>query len=149
MSEHAPQLIRTLLEKLAVTYDAVEEVLVAGQQIYNVKTDDSKRLIGPHGDNLRSLNYLVRRLAERIEGLKDERFLVDVNGYQLHRIRDLEQKASLLAERVRTFKSSAEMSPMNAYERMIVHSMFAEDPEVVTESDGEGKMRHVVLRYRD
>lgn len=149
MSEHASQLIRTLLEKLGVEFETVDEVSVAGQQIYNIKTTDSKRLIGQHGDNLRALNYLARRLAERIEALKEERFLVDVNGYQLHHIRDLEQKATLLADRVRTFKSSAEMSPMNAYERMLVHSMFAEDKEITTESEGDGVMRHVVLRYRD
>jgi spoIIIJ-associated protein len=74
--------------------------------------------------------------------------MVDVNGYQLSRIRDLEQKARLLADRVRTFRSSAEMTPMTAYERMIVHSLFSNDPEITTESDGTGKMRHVILRYK-
>jgi len=148
MSENARNFVQTLTEKLGITIDEVEEVRVAAHTTYNIKTGDSKRLIGPHGDNLRAFNYIIRRMVERDESLKDERFLVDVNGYQLHRIRDLEQKATLLAERVRTFKSSAEMTPMNAYERMIVHSMFAEDKEVASDSEGEGVMRHVVLRYR-
>jgi spoIIIJ-associated protein len=113
-----------------------------------VRTPDSKRLIGPQGDHLRAVNYILRRLAERDPVLSEEKFLVDVNNYQYARIHDLEQKARLLAERVRTFRSSAEMSPMNAYERMVIHAMFSNDPEVTTESDGEGKVRHVVLRYR-
>jgi len=29
-----------------------------------------------------------------------------------------------------------------------VHELFAEDPEIKTESAGEGKFRHIVLKYR-
>lgn len=144
----ADTLIKEFVEKLGITVDAVELLDVAAHQMFNVRTPDSKRLIGPGGEHLRALNYLLRRYAERMPELADNKFIVDVNGYQYARVHDLEQKARLLAERVRTFKSSAEMSPMNAYERMIIHAMFANDPEVTTESDGEGPVRHVVLRYR-
>lgn len=141
--------IRTFVEKLGVTIDSIEEVDVAAHQMYNIRTSDSKRLIGPQGDHLRALNYLMRRYVERDkETFGSDKFLVDVNGYQYTRIHELEQKAHLLADRVRTFRSSAEMTPMNAYERMIIHAIFTDDPEVTTESDGVGKTRHVVLKYR-
>lgn len=148
METDIPTLIRTFIEKLGITVEAIEPLDVAAHQMYNIRTPDSKRLIGPQGEHLRMVNYLLRRMAERIEGVKEERFLVDVNGYQHARIRDIEQKAGLLADRVRTFHSSAEMSPMNSYERMIIHAMFSNDPEVETESDGFGPTRHVILRYR-
>ena len=32
---------------------------------------------------------------------------------------------------------------------LVVHELFAEDPEIRTESAGEGKFRHIVLKYRD
>jgi spoIIIJ-associated protein len=54
----------------------------------------------------------------------------------------------MLAQRARLFKHDVEMSPMNPYERLVVHELFAEDPEIVTESAGEGKFRHIVLKYR-
>lgn len=143
-------LLLELTRLLLVPVDTVESVTVGDHHIFNIRTVDSKRLIGPQGDHLRALNYVVRRLLEHSTGAGDENkhFMIDVNGYQLSRIRDLEQKARLLADRVRTFRSSAEMTPMTAYERMIVHSLFSNDPDITTESDGTGKTRHIVLRYK-
>jgi len=140
--------IRTLLEKLGVTIDRIEQVSTSAHELYNIHTSDSKRLIGPQGEHLRALNYLLRRLLERVEGEADTRFMVDVNGYHQSRVREIEQKASILADRVRTFRSSAEMTPMNAYERMIIHALFSNDPDITTESEGAGKTRRVVLKYR-
>jgi spoIIIJ-associated protein len=141
-------LVLELTKLLLVEVESVELVTVGDHKIFNVRTPDSKRLIGPQGDHLRALNYVVRRLAEKTHGDTEHHFMVDVNGYQLSRIRDLEQKARLLADRVRTFRSSAEMTPMTAYERMIIHSLFSNDPDITTESDGTGKMRHIILRYK-
>lgn len=141
-------LIQEFLEKLGIAIESIEPVSGVAHQMFNVRTPDSKRLIGPQGEHLRALNYLMRRFAEHRFASREHRFLVDVNGYQQMRIRDLEQKARLLADRVRTFRSSAEMTPMNAFERMIIHAAFSDDPEVTTESEGVGKIRHIVLRYR-
>lgn len=141
-------LITELTALLEVPVEEVESIVVGEHRVFNIRTPDSKRLIGPQGDHLRAFNYVIRRLAERTNDDREHHYIIDVNGYQLGRIRDLEQKARLLADRVRTFKSSAEMTPMTAYERMIIHSLFTNDPEITTESDGTGKMRHVILRYK-
>jgi spoIIIJ-associated protein len=140
--------IKEFVETLGITIDSIETVLVGAHTMFDIKTPDSKQLIGPHGEHLRSLNYLIRRSVEKKTGEKESRFMVDVNGYQHKHIQTLEQKARLLADRVRTFKSSADMTPMSAYERMIIHSMFTDDPEIETESEGIGPSRHIVLRYK-
>ena len=54
----------------------------------------------------------------------------------------------LLAQRARLFKHDVEMGPMSAYERLVVHELFADDPEIKTESQGEGKFRHIVLKHK-
>lgn len=146
--DNITQFIRTLLDKLGVAVEGIERVQTPAHELYNVHTPDSKRLIGPQGEHLRALNYLLRRLLERVEGGADTRLMVDVNGYHQSRVREIEQKAALLADRVRTFRSSAEMTPMNAYERMIIHALFTDDPDIITESEGVGKTRRVVLKYR-
>jgi spoIIIJ-associated protein len=140
--------IREFLTRLCIAVTAFERVTVGGHDVFNIETPDSKLLIGPQGDTLRACNMLLRRLLERNVGEGHEKCMLDVNGYQLERIRDIEQKAKILADRVRTFRSSAEMVPMNAYERMIVHSMFSEDPDICTESSGFGPTRHVILKTR-
>ena len=141
--------IKEFVENMGITVESVEVVVVAAHQIYSIKTPDSKQLIGPQGEHLRALNYIFRRSIEKKTNTKDSRIVVDVNGYQHKQLSELEQKATLLAERVRTFKSSADMTPMSAYERMIIHSMFSGDKNITTESEGFGATRHVVLRYKE
>lgn len=140
--------LRELIEKLGVPVERVDKVTSAAHTLYSVRTGEAKRLIGPHGEHLRALNTIARMMVEKHTGER-ERFMVDVNGYHQDRIRDIEQKARLLADRVRTFRSSAEMTPMNAYERMIIHALFTDDAEITTVSEGEGKTRHVVIKYAE
>jgi len=141
--------IQEFVVKMGIAVDSVDVLAVAGHQIFNIRTPDSKQLIGTQGEHLRALNYILRRSLEKKTGSKDNRVMVDVNGYQHKHISELEQKATLLAERVRTFKSSADMTPMSAYERMIIHSMFSDDKNITTESEGLGPNRHIILRYKE
>ncbi len=139
--------IRGLLSKLGIEVDALEASDVAGHTLFTVRTKDSGALIGAGGETLHSLNHLVRKMFEG-KGREDAfRFVIDVNGYHLKHIKMLENQAKMLAERARTFKYNVEMSPMSAYDRMIVHASLQGQPEVATESEGEGKVRHVVIKY--
>ena len=74
-------------------------------------------------------------------------FVIDVNGYHLKHIKELEGQAKMLAERARTFQHDVEMSPMSGYDRLIVHVSLHDLPGIATESEGEGKLRHVVIKY--
>ena len=62
-------------------------------------------------------------------------------------IKDLQSKALMMAERARSFQYDVELSPMSAYERLIVHTTLQGTPNVKTESQGEGRNRRVVIRY--
>lgn len=141
--------IETCLSHLTVTFTDIEVVTEGAHTLFVVRTDDSGLLIGASGENLKALNSVVRRLVERSLGPdRTAAFMVDVNGYYGKKIRDIKQQAKLLAQRARTFRADVELSPMNAYERMIVHALFTDDPDVYTESRGEGRARHIVIRYR-
>jgi spoIIIJ-associated protein len=52
-----------------------------------------------------------------------------------------------MAERARSFQYDVELSPMSAYERLIVHTTLQNAPNVKTESLGEGRNRRVVIKY--
>lgn len=120
----------------------------AGRTVVAVTSPDSARLIGPNGEHLRALNMLARRLIENKHGEDAASFLIDVNNYHETAMEKVRQSARMLAQRARLFKHDVDLEPMSSYERLVVHELFAEDPEIKTESAGEGKFRHVVLKYK-
>lgn len=138
--------ITELLKKLDVEFSEIA-VSDGARTVVAIASSDSKRLIGPRGEHLKALNMLARRLVEAKFGEDAANFLLDINGYHEAQLEVVRQNARMLAQRARLFKRDVEMSPMSAYERLVVHELFAEDPEIKTESAGEGKFRHIVLKY--
>lgn len=141
-------LVSPLISALGV---AVEDVSVTTghRTVVNVSTKDSKELIGPGGEHLRALNAVARRLVDTRFGEDSANFLIDVNGYFEEKMEVVRQNARMLAQRARLFKHDVDMSPMSSYERLVVHELFTDDPEIQTESQGEGKFRHIVLKYKN
>lgn len=145
--EALTEFVTKLLELLDVSVERIE-VSAGARRVVAVVSPDSKRLIGPHGEHLRALNTLAKRLAEHRWGEEAANFLIDVNGYHEAQLEEVRQNARMLAQRARLFKHDVEMPPCSPYERLVVHELFAEDPEIETVSEGEGKFRHIVLKYR-
>jgi len=145
--ETIKKIIEDVLKKMTIEFN---EVVVSESELhptYLVRTDDSGALIGQGGENLRALNLIIKKIVERKLGEEHVKFLLDVNGYHERRIEEIKKQAQLLAERARAFRHDVEMIPMNAYERMIIHTTFAETSDIETQSEGEGKFRRVIIRY--
>lgn len=147
-------ILRSLLDAIGVPYTDVITSDIAGQTILSINAPDGKALIGTHGDTVHALDFLVKRMVEHARAKGGEageepepHFLVDVNDYRARQIRDLQTKALMMAERARSFQYDVELSPMSAYERLIVHTTLQSTPNVKTESHGEGRSRRVVIRY--
>lgn len=148
--QYIRETLKTLLTHLglAITDIIVEVDDHTSSTRYLITTPDSAILIGEHGARLLALNHVVKRIAEK-HNTEIGSFVIDVNDYQKKRIEDIRAKAHMLAERARYFKSSVEMDPMSSYERMIVHSEFTETKDIVTESTGSGRDRHVTIRFSE
>ncbi len=138
-------ILEQILKHLSDDFE-LEELEFAGQNILHIKTEkDSKLLIGQKGKNLRALDYILSKIAKE-KDIK-ERFLIDVNEYKLQEIKKIEEKARLLANRAKTLQYDVEMPQMSAYERLIVHACLKADPQIKTESHGEGKDRRLVIKF--
>lgn len=140
-------LTKTLTELLGISVGNIS-VSEGARTVVSITTPDSELLLGPKGEHLRALNAVVRRLVEKKYGEDAANFHIDVNGYQEQQMERVRENARLLAQRARLFKHDVEMPPMSSYERLVVHELFAEDPEIKTRSEGEGKFRHVVLSFK-
>jgi len=148
--------LKDILSSLGLAYKSISRSELAGQTIFTIESDaDSRTLIGPHGDAIYALDTLVKKIVEKKasgeapEGSEPEEplFLIDVNGYRAQRIKDLQTKALMMAERARSFQYDVELEPMTAYERLIVHTTLQDKPNIKTESQGEGRSRRVVIKY--
>jgi len=142
--------LKEMLSLLGASYTSVKKEEVAGQAVFSIETDEAKTLIGAHGDVIQALDMLIKKIVEKKaapENQEESLFLIDVNGYRAQKIRDLQAKALMMAERARSFQYDVELEPMSAYERLIVHSSLSGAPNVKTESQGDGRGRRVVIRY--
>ena len=138
--------IKNFLEKLSIIPDTIEVKEHKLHPIFSIQTKDSTLLIGNQGETLQAINYILKKIVNQ-KNQEEIRFIVDVNGYQVHKLKELEKQAELIADRVRAFKHDVELDTMNAYERMVIHALLTDDPHIETSSVGEGKFRRVVLSY--
>lgn len=146
-----PELLKQFVSKLLSLLDVEViqvEVTTGHRTVVSVQSTDSAKLIGPDGDNLKALNAIARRMVEHQHGEDAASFLIDVNNYHEDQMEKVRDNARVLAQRARLFKHDVEMGPMSAYERLVVHELFADDPEITTVSQGEGKFRHIVLKHK-
>jgi len=70
---------------------------------------------------------------------------VDVAGYKRRRYESLQRLALQLAEQVKLTKHAINLEPMPSDERRIIHLALADHPDAITQSDGEGENRKVVI----
>lgn len=110
-----------------------------------LQTEEPGLLIGYHGQTLDSLQRLLSLMVYHQKG-EWIRLLVNVNDYRQKRQIILEKMALSVAQKVKFSGESQTLLPMSSFERRIIHLALAKDPEVETDSEGEGGQRRVVVR---
>ncbi|HSX16764.1 MAG TPA: R3H domain-containing nucleic acid-binding protein [Patescibacteria group bacterium] len=101
-------------------------------------------LIGQKGENMRSMQFLVSS-ALKNQGYEFTRVNVDVAEYKKQRAQRLSERAEEWMKKVKETGEPMELKPMSAADRRTVHKL-AQDWGVVSDSDGEGRDRHIVLK---
>ncbi|MBE6384309.1 MAG: KH domain-containing protein [Lentisphaerae bacterium] len=72
----------------------------------------------------------------------------DSSQVRLSSKEQLERQALDAAKEVKRWGDPIKLPEMNAHDRRIIHLALKEDPEVMTESEGEGTMRQVVISLK-
>ena len=101
-------------------------------------------LIGPDGATLEALQELTRLAVAQDTGVRS-RLMLDIGGFRAKRRSDLTALAGETAQRVAQSRQPERMSPMNPFERKVVHDVIAGVGGVHSESEGEEPNRRVVV----
>lgn len=101
-------------------------------------------LIGQHGETMRALQFIVSN-ALKNNNYTITRVNVDIADYKKSRANRLAKEAEAWIRQVNDTGEPMHLKPMNAADRRVIHKL-ATDEGLVTESEGEGRDRHVVLR---
>jgi spoIIIJ-associated protein len=110
----------------------------------NTSESEGGLLIGRHGQTLDALQYLTLRVLQA-ERLGRMRITLDVGGYRVRRENTLRELVGSVAKRVLDSGRPYHFEPMSAMERRVVHMAVTEHEGLRTESEGEGRRRHVVV----
>ncbi len=101
-------------------------------------------LIGSRGETMHALQFLVSS-ALKSNGHELTRVNVDIADYKKQRAERLEHTAEEWIKEVKDSGKLKHLQPMNAADRRTVHKL-ASDNGLITESEGEGRDRHIVLK---
>lgn len=115
--------------------------------LVSIDTKDAGRLIGARGESLDSLQLLVNQIMSRQMGKEGfKRVVLDVSGWKKNKEEELMEDAKKWGKQVLETGKALELEPQSAWQRRIVHMVISEMQDLSTESVGEGRERHIVIK---
>ncbi len=145
--EHSRKILDTMLGYLGFVVSIEEDDGPEGPTL-QILTEEPDALIGRRGEVLDDIQYLVNRILQRREP-QAPRIRVDVEYFRTMREDSMLEKVKQQAERVRATGHPIALNPMNSYYRRLVHNLFVNDPDILSESArGEERFKRVTLKKR-
>ena len=135
--------VEELLEKMGVhatvTAESDEEELHL-----NIEGNRMGTVIGRRGETLDAIQYLAGLQLKKEEDAP-RRVVVDAENYRATREQTLIRLAENTAKRAKETGRKIPLEHMSAFERRVIHSALQSVDGVTTVSEGEGRMRHIVV----
>jgi spoIIIJ-associated protein len=143
--EDSRRILDTMLGHLGF-YTSIEDEDTPEGPGLQIISDDSRLLIGRHGDRLDDIQFLLNRLL--IQRHPDApKIRVDVGHYRTQRESEMIEKITGLAARVRESGKAVRLNPLNSYYRRIVHNTLKDDPDVETVSEEtRDRLKRIIIR---
>ncbi len=116
-----------------------------GEIIFDITGEKNLALlIGRHGRTIDALQVLMSSITTKRCGVHYP-LAVDVEGYRHRRRQKITEIANRAADRCTRTRRPVPLKPMTPYERRVVHMALRDVPGVMSESEGVGPYRHVVI----
>jgi spoIIIJ-associated protein len=116
-----------------------------GSLVGSIQGPGAGRVVGRGGQVIDAVQYIAAHMVSRAEGGGRRRVTVDADGYRARRVGELERLAARAAAEALRDGDEIELDPMSPQDRRIVHMALAENPGVVTRSEGDEPRRRVIV----
>jgi spoIIIJ-associated protein len=126
--------------------DLVPRILQGDDRLeIDLSGEDVDWCFADDGELVMAIEHLLPRMIRSLSG-ESVLCRVDCDNFQEIREERLRSLAQRMAEEVRRFGKPRTLEPMNPADRRIIHVTLADDPHVVTESEGDGYFKRVMIR---
>lgn len=126
--------------------EVVEQKDNAGIDIV-LDTEDSGIVIGHHGDMLEALQLVLSLCVAKKVG-RFIRISIEVGDYKKNRTDWLKNLAVQTKESVLAEGREIAVPQLKSWERRVIHLLLQDDKEVISESQGEGRDRVLIVSPR-
>jgi len=153
-----PSSVKDLEEEGEVAADYLEELLDIfdldgdinidvrqGRAYLEVTADEESNLrLISNPETVEALQELTR-IAVQTKTQSFSRLILDIAGSRQAKLDSLGKIVNRIIAKVKETNAPVAMKPMSSYERKIAHDLIAE-AGLISESEGEGKERHIVAK---
>jgi spoIIIJ-associated protein len=146
LHEQIGEFVRNVVTAMGITVTVTSEVNADGVRV-DISGEEGELLVRRKGEALDALQYLVNSIWRDQSG-RDGRIVVDCLDFRKGKDTELRQMAKFMIERAKTTRMPQEMGPLNSYSRRLVHLEVSLDPEVASESQGDGLVKTVIISPR-
>jgi spoIIIJ-associated protein len=141
--------IKEIVEDFLKAYrqDAQVSVSLQEDKVWvSLKSKDSGRLIGRHGEALAAMQFILSLIIQK--QFPSVKVIVDINDYKIKQEEILRSLALKAAQEAKFSRKEVHLRPMTGYERLIIHTALNNFADIETYSLGEGAERHIVVRSK-
>lgn len=150
MEARIKRIVSEFLVHLGIDFTDIEvEKLDDKSFRVNITSEEPSLMIGHHGENLKSMQNILKVMIYKELG-QEYSLGLDVDNYRKRQEENVITIASQKAEEVLANHGQVALPPMSPYFRRIVHLHLMKDEfkGITTESMGEGDYRQVVIKYK-
>ena len=149
--EQVKQIIENLLTNAGFEARVDYEESITKGLVFNISSPESRMLIGRQGGTLHAIQILAQNISAKQSPSENPYwFTLDVDDYKRKREWFLKETARGAVEHLKKTGKPVRLEIMPNFERRFIHAYLQENnPEVVSESQGEDPYRRIVISYKN
>jgi spoIIIJ-associated protein len=146
LHEQIAEFVRNVVTAMGAHVTVTSEATADGVRV-DISGEEGELLLRRKGEALDALQHLVNSIWRDQTG-RDGRIVVDCLDFRKGKDAELRQLAKFMIERAKLTRVPQEMGPLNSYSRRLVHLEVSLDPDVTSESQGDGQVKTIIIAPR-